>query len=139
MKIKKTTMADRQLHKLRRCIQSKNESYVSLDPVVKAKFYQDTVLNNPQALILEQKLYKAVNPSIYNAAIEESGAKKALEMSKQYFGHSVTETVKAFFSHPDGVIMRYMCENTIGKDVDGMQEHIGKVFRAWLAEHKNLS
>ena len=139
MKVVKTSMAERNLYKFRRAMQSKIDMFSSTNPTVQGKAIAKIIQTDPQTMLLEQKYFKAVNPDAYNLITDKAKAKEFLQECREKHGNSVTGVVKAFWDNPDMVVMRFAQDEVIGKDTKGMQNHVAKLFRAFMVEHKKLS
>lgn len=127
MKIRKTSMAERQLSKFTKCFNSKNQIFVAKTPECQKLVVKHLAIMNPQALIAEQKFYKYVNPVAYEKIVKESNVEDVIKNCREKHGKSVTEMVTEFFSHENAQEMRSAQETQIGLKAGDVLECCGRM------------
>ena len=129
MKIK-TDLYELQKYKLIRAIQAKERLIEASD-----NRDWDIIHKEPQLLIAEQKLYKALDAYQSKKAFDSTMAKKALEVSRARYGkESVTKVVQSFFSSTSGIVMRMMQDIKIEISDHSIAKYLKSVHRKMLRQ-----
>ena len=130
MKIQKTSLIDREIYKFKKMLANKTQ-------LIEAGMegYGKIIEQNPQALINEQKLFKVLDPEARNRIIKETNAKYLLDVVRRMFGgEGVTKVVQKFFSHPMGILMRFVQDDAIDISQENFDNYITKVTRKELRD-----
>lgn len=139
MKIRKTSMAERQLSKFTKCFERKNQMFVMKSPEGQKLVAKHLARMNPQALISEQRFYKYVNPVAYEKIVKESNAKDIIKDCREKHGKSVTEMVTEFFSHQNALEMRSAQETQIGLNIPDVMDCSSRMIQNCLATDRKMA
>ena len=129
MKIK-TNLLELQKHKLINNLQAK-ERLIDAD----ISNYITVLNDEPQLLIAEQKLYRAIDPYQAKKAFDDTFAQRALNLSRAKYGKiSVTKVVQDFFASTSSIIMRMMQDIKIDISEETIIKYLRSVHRKMLRQ-----
>ena len=93
------------------------------------------ITEDPQLLIAEQRLYRALDQYETQKAFEQTMAKRALAASRARYGkESVTKVAQDFFSSTSGIIMRMMQDIKIEISDHSIAKYLKSVHRKMLRQ-----
>lgn len=95
----------------------------------------DVINNEPQLLIAEQKLYRAIDPLVSKRTFDNTFAQRALNLSKARYGKiSVTKVVQDFFASTSATLMRMMQDIKIDVNEETVTRYLRSVYRKMLRQ-----
>ena len=97
--------------------------------------YLNIIKEEPQLLIAEQKLYRALNPTESKKAFDNTFAQQALDISRAKYGKvSVTKVVQDFFNSISALVMRTMQDIEIDINEESITRYLKSIYRKMLRQ-----